>query len=531
MNNVSRQDLEHHGRTLREYRRGVSHGLFGVGGRKRLHHRDLIGLKQPLDLDRVEPLPAVGKCCANDLPGGIDVGYKRAGHGRRHLRQRGDHLAVLHQMHEAAHRIVFGGVVGNPGAAEQIADLLVRADPNREHRLGKAAMLLAVLADRIGHGRGDVVGRSDRGLNIHHQDGIVAGVGQQHFKRRRITRRVGVANDIDRVGSRPRWRQDRIELLSRSRRDCSGGAPQLNQPIDREDTYAAAIGQDRQPLSWRRFDTPQRFGAVEQLAEIRHPQNSGATERGIVDRVRTGQRPGVGRGSLRALRHATGFDDHDGLDTCRCACRGHEFTGILDGFDIEQDRPGLAVHRVVIKQIGDVDVELVANRNNSGKPYPALGRPIHHAGGNGARLREQRQISRHRHVRRETCIEVCRRHHDAEAIGPDQPHAIFLRGAFGGVRQRPRAMAKPGGDDQSARRAQLSCLIDDASDGSGRRGNHHKFGYKWQFTKAADRGDAIDIGIMRIDESKLALESRLVNIVKNGPPDGASPRASPDQRE
>jgi len=48
--------------------------------------------------------------------------------------------------------------------------------------LAKAAMLLAVLADRIGHGRCDVVGRSDRGLNIHHQDRIVAGVGQQHFQ-------------------------------------------------------------------------------------------------------------------------------------------------------------------------------------------------------------------------------------------------------------------------------------------------------------------------------------------------------------
>src|SRR5712671_555837 len=108
---------------------------------------------------------------------------------------------------------------------------------------------------------------------------------------------------------------------------------------------------------------------------------------------------------------------------------------------------------------------------------------------------------------------------------------MFLRGAFGSVRQRPRAMAKPGGDDQSARRAQLSCLIDDACDGSGRCSNHHKFGYEWQPTKAADRGDAINVGIMRIDESKLAPESRLSNIVKNGPPDGASPRARPDQRE
>ena len=83
----------------------------------------------------------------------------------------------------------------------------------------------------------------------------------------------------------------------------------------------------------------------------------------------------------------------------------------------------------------------------------------------------------------------------------------------------------------AARSAASASDLDDACDCRGRRSNHHKFGYKWQFTKAADRGDAIDVGIMRIDESKLALESRLVNIMKNGPPDGPSPRASPDQRE
>ena len=197
-------------------------------------------------------------------------------------------------------------------------------------------------------------------------------------------------------------------------------------------------------------DTPQRLGAVEQLAKIRHPQDPRATERGIIDRVRTGQRAGVGRGRLRALRHAAGFDHDDRFDPCGSARRGHEFAGILDRFDIEQDRPGLAVHREVIKQIGDIDVELVANGNNSGKTHRTLRRPLHHSRGNGTRLGDQRQISRTRHVGGETCVEVCTGHHDAKTIRPDQPHAIFMRGALGSLRQRPRAMAKPGGDNDSA---------------------------------------------------------------------------------
>ena len=37
-----------------------------------------------------------------------------------------------------------------------------------------------------------------------------------------------------------------------------------------------------------------------------------------------------------------------------------------------------------------------------------------------------------------------------EAVRPDQPHSIFLRGALGGLRQRPRSMTKARADNQSA---------------------------------------------------------------------------------
>ena len=207
-------------------------------------------------------------------------------------------------MHEAAHGVVFGRVIRNPGAAQQIDGLLVRADPNRKHRLGPAAVLLAILADQAGDGRGDVVGRRDRGLHIHHQDRVVVRVGQQHLERRRITRGVGVADDVDGIRSGPGRRQHRIELLARGRRDRRGDAAELDQPVDRENADAAAIGQDRQPLSRRLLDAAERLGAVEQLAQIRHAQHAGAAERRVIDRVRAGQRAGMGRGRLGALRHA-----------------------------------------------------------------------------------------------------------------------------------------------------------------------------------------------------------------------------------
>ena len=83
-----------------------------------------------------------------------------------------------------------------------------------------------------------------------------------------------------------------------------GNSAEFGKPVDREHPDAAAIGEDRQPLSRRRFHPPQRLGAVEQFAQIQHAQDAGAAERGVIDRVRAGQRAGMGGGGLGALRHA-----------------------------------------------------------------------------------------------------------------------------------------------------------------------------------------------------------------------------------
>ena len=101
---------------------------FGIGGRECRHHRDVIGIEQPLDLDRVEPVTAIGQRSGHDPPCGLDVGRKFARHGRRNLRQRLHHLAMSHEVHEAAHRVIFGRIIRNSGAAQKIADLL---DPPR----------------------------------------------------------------------------------------------------------------------------------------------------------------------------------------------------------------------------------------------------------------------------------------------------------------------------------------------------------------------------------------------------------------
>ena len=245
-------------------------------------------------------------------------------------------------------------------------------------------MALAVIPDQFGDGRCDVRSRGDRGLHIHDQDRVVAGIVKQRLQRHGIARGIGITDDIDGICAGPCRRQRRVESLADVGRDRRRGSSEFDQPVDGEHADAAAIGEDREPLSRRRVEPPQGLGAVEQFAEIADPQNAGATERGVVDRIRTGERAGVGRGGFRALRHAAGFHHHDRLDPRGGAACGHEFARVLDRLDIEQDRPGLAVARVVIEQIGDIDIELIADRQYPGEANPALRGPVHHAGRNRA---------------------------------------------------------------------------------------------------------------------------------------------------
>src|SRR5207342_2124041 len=84
--------------------------------------------------------------------------------------------------------VASGLVVRNTGAAQQVADRLIRPDPDRKYRLGPHAMFGAILLDHTGHGCGDLIGTRDRCLDIHDQHGIIVRGGQQHFERRGIAR-------------------------------------------------------------------------------------------------------------------------------------------------------------------------------------------------------------------------------------------------------------------------------------------------------------------------------------------------------
>lgn len=174
----------------------------------------------------------------------------------------------------------------------------------------------------------------------------------------------------------------------------------------------------------------------------------------------------------------------------------------------------------MVEQIGNVDVDLVADRDDAGEADAALGGPIDHAGRNCARLRDQREIAGARHVRGETGIEAHTRHHDAQAIGPDQPHAMFPGRRDRPILQRPRSVAEPGRYDQGACRTETAGLTDDSGNVARRRGDHDELGDERQFGEAVHCGDAVDLRVARVHQAELALELSFANVLQDGASDG-----------
>ena len=116
--------------------------------------------------------------------------------------------------------------------------------------------------------------------------------------------------------------------------------PRSDQPVDGEHADAAAVGQYRQPAAGYAGQMPECLGRGEQFVEVENAQQPGAPERGVIDRIGPGQRPGVGERRLGAERLPSGFDHQHGFRTRRGPRRRHELACVADGFDVEQNGAG-----------------------------------------------------------------------------------------------------------------------------------------------------------------------------------------------
>jgi hypothetical protein len=187
-----------------------------------------------------------------------------------------------------------------------------------------------MLARRRHHRLGGICCRCKRGGHVHDEGGVAPGVIEQDFESRRVSRRVGVAYDVDGVRARPYHIGG---SAASSRRMVSGVSEASVPPRSASRSTAstpdpAAVGQDGEPPARKRLQASERFSGGEQLFDIAHAQEAGPAEGRIVDRIRSGKRTSVGLRGFCTLSVAAGLDDDDRLRPRRRAGTRHELARI-----------------------------------------------------------------------------------------------------------------------------------------------------------------------------------------------------------
>ena len=191
---------------------------------------------------------------------------------------------------------------------------------------------------------------------------------------------------------------------------------------------------------------------------------------------------------LGALRMAAGLDHDHRLGARRGARRRHELARVLDRFDVEQDRSG-ARGRARNNRAGRRNRRRAGRRSRRWRKSRRRA-PRAHSTMPAAMAPDCEMSARSPaagHAGGEAGIELGARRHDAEAVRPDQAHAVLPRAAFSqasaiepGPWPRPAVMMIAAGTPLAAASAMI------AGTAAGRHGDNDDVGH---FRQVADRLD------------------------------------------
>ena len=251
-------------------------------------------------------------------------------------------------------------------------------------------------------------------------------------------------------------------------------------------------------------------------------------ERGRVDRVGRSERGCVRVRRDGARRMPAGLHDDYRLQPCGGARGRHELARVTDRFDVQQYRARMPVAREVIEEIGEIDVQRVAERGDGRKADLAAHAPFDERGGDRGRLRHQCDVARQRRVRGEARVEPRMRRDHAQAVGPGQAHAVGARDVLQFRCERPFALPQPGAQHDRGGSAVLGGGLRVFGDHRGRCGDQHQFGHEGQVGHARDGRDALDLAMPRIDQADAAGEAAGLQVAQHRATDRTLARATAD---
>jgi len=302
--------------------------------------------------------------------------------------------------------------------------------------------------------------------------------------------------------------------------------------IDRQRAHAAPVGQDRQPTAGKRTHLPQRARGGEQFVQRAHAQQAGTAERGAVHRIRARQvlrmRAAGGRDLGAAAVPGLHHDDRFGT---RGGTRGrHELARVADRFHVQQDRAGTVIGGEVVQQVGEVDVQRIAQRHHGGEADRLAHAPFDQATGDGTRLRNQCEVAGLRETAGQTGVEARVRRDHAQAVRAEHAQASLAREGFELRGGRAGSAAHRRGQHHHRTGTFLRSLRGQLRHRCRRRGDHHQVRRPRQVAQVARDRDAVHRRRMLVHQPDLALEAAGAQVLDHRTTHRAWPRLAAHHR-
>jgi hypothetical protein len=225
-----------------------------------------------------------------------------------------------------------------------------------------------------------------------------------------------------------------------------------------------------------------------------------------------------------------GLHHHHRLQSRRRTRRREELARVADRFDVQQDCAGMAVAGEVIEQVGEVDIERIAERGNGREPKRPARTPFHQRRGNRRGLRDHSEVAGQCRVRGKAGVESRMRRQDAQGVGADDAQAVGAGDAGQLRRRRVGALAHSGVEHDRRRSALLGGGAGEPGHERVRRGDYDQFRRPRQVLDPRHRGDAFDLVEVRIDQSDLAGEAAIDQVAQHRPAGRLLARATAHDR-
>ena len=192
-------------------------------------------------------------------------------------------------------------------------------------------------------------------------------------------------------------------------------------------TFARTNGDDGKARPTRTGLLAECLCHAEHLRERPDAQHARTLEDGIEHRITPREGTGVGGGRFRGGTSAADFEHDDGLAQRDFTRGGQEAARIPHRLHVADDALRVGIVAEPVNQIPPTHIDHGADGDEAAEPHLLAQAPVQHRRAERSALAEEGDAAGARRVLAETRVEARMRHHETEAVRPEQAHAAAPR--------------------------------------------------------------------------------------------------------